>query len=146
MDLKNTKGMQLSTTESRFKPWVLAHGIGKVSAELKSTSGKSQSSGYLAELNVIKLLQSNNWILCFQGFKTPIAEIDLIFEKENEILLIEVKTLNNSWRAFQRIENKQLSKLQKNFILFSRRYKTLNFRALVAWVDPQNKITFVEIS
>lgn len=95
-------------------------------------------------MNVIKLMQSKKWILCFQGLKTHIAEIDLIFEKGEDILLVEVKTLNNSWRAFERIHKDQLFKLQSNLVLFSRKFRGFSFRSYVAWVDPQNKITFVE--
>ena len=145
MDLKNIKATEHFTTESKFRQWVQVSGIAKASVESKNISGKSQTKGYRAELNVIRLLQSKKWILCFHGLKTDIAEIDLIFEKDNQVLLIEVKTLNNPWRAFQRIHKKQLFRLQKNFILFSQKFKKIKFRALVAWVDPQNKITFVEI-
>ena len=123
---------------------VQAHGIGKASVALRNTS-KSQLSGYRAELNVIRLLQSENWVLCFHGLKTTIAEIDLIFEKNDQVLLVEVKTLNNSWRAFQRIHKKQLFKLQNNFLFFSERFKKIKFKVCIAWVDPQNKITFVEV-
>ena len=99
---------------------------------------------------MVRLLRSKGWILDYQGLKTEIAEIDLIFEKEDsegfQVLLIEVKSLNDPWRAFERIHKKQLTKLHKNFILFSLKFKKIKIKALVAWVDPQNKITFVEIS
>ncbi|MEK6628776.1 MAG: YraN family protein [Bdellovibrionota bacterium] len=113
--------------------------------ESKSISGKAQTTGYLAEANVIKLLQSKKWILCFQGLKTDIAEIDLIFEKSNEVILIEVKTLNNSWRAFERIHKKQLFKLQSNRVVFSQKFRRYKFRAYVAWVDKQNRVSFVDV-
>ena len=95
---------------------------------------------------MVRLLQTKNWTLCFQGLKTIIAEIDLIFEKDDEVILIEVKTLNEEWRAFERIHNKQLLNLQKNYILLSEKFKNLRFRVFVAWVDPKNQITFVEVS
>lgn len=99
---------------------------------------------------MVRLLRSKEWILDYQGLKTEIAEIDLIFEKEDSeglhVLLIEVKSLNDPWRAFERIHQKQLKKLHQNLILFSLKFKNIRIKALVAWVDPQNKITFVEIS
>jgi|GEM_PF-4723237 len=146
MDLKNTKATEHCTNVNKFKHLVQVRGIAKASEELKNTSvnySKSQALGYRAEQNVIKLLQSENWILCFHRLKTDIAEIDLIFEKNNKVLLIEVKTLNNSWRAFERIQKKQLSKLQSNLGLFSRQFHAYEFHAYVAWVDPQNRISFV---
>ena len=146
MDLKNTKATAPAITESKFRHWVRRSGIAKVSAASKSTSGNSQSRGFRAELCVIRLLQTKNWTLCFQGLKTIIAEIDLIFEKEDQILLIEVKTLNDDWRAFERIQDKQLMNLQKNYILLSRKFTHLKFRVFVAWVDSQNRVSFVEVS
>lgn len=125
---------------------VLASGIARVLVESKSISGKSQRIGYRAELNVIKLLESKNWSLCFQNLKTTIAEIDLIFEKTDQIILIEVKTLNDSWRAFERIQPKQIEKLQKNLTLFAYKFRDKNFRAFIAWVDRENKISFIEVN
>lgn len=132
---------------------VHASGIGRVSAELKNTSNKfktlNQKIGSNAEVNVIRLLQTRCWSLSFRGFRTRIAEIDLIFEKEingeTHVLLIEVKSLNNSWRAFERIHKNQLLKLQKNCISFSMKFNKIKFKAYVVWVDNDNKITFVEV-
>ena len=105
--------------------------------------------GLRAEANVVKLLKSKNWRLCYHRLKTKIAEIDLVFEKteqmETQVLLIEVKSLNESWRSFERIHLKQLNKLKKNFIFFSTTFKHIKVRSYIAWVDPKNKITFVEI-
>ena len=149
MDLKNTKATVLYSTESRFRQWVRVSGIAKVSPASKNISGRlniSQRRGHQAELSVIRLLQTKNWSLCFQGLKTIIAEIDLIFEKEDQVILIEVKTLNDEWRAFDRIHDRQLMNLQKNYILLSEKFKKIRFRVFVAWVDPKNRITFVEVS
>lgn len=146
MDLKNTKATEHFSTESEFRQWVRVSGIAKVSPASKNTSGKSQGRGFAAELAVIQLLKTKNWTLCFQRLKTIIAEIDLIFEKGDEVLLIEVKTLSQEWGAFERIGHRQLLNLQKNFILLSRHFKSLRFRVFVAWVDPKNRITFVEVS
>ncbi len=111
-------------------------------AELKNTS---QVKGFSAEQSVIKLLKSKNWNLEFHRFKTEVAEIDLIFEKSGEVILVEVKTLNNSWRAFDRIQGSQLKKLELNLFLFRKKFNDIKFRAYVAWVSPENKISFVEI-
>jgi Holliday junction resolvase-like predicted endonuclease len=110
--------------------------------ELKNTSAVK---GFKAEQSVIKLLESKNWNLEFQRLKTEIAEIDLIFEKSGEVILVEVKTLNNSWNAFERIQSQQLKKLEMNLFLFRKKFNDINFRAFVAWVSPENKISFVEV-
>jgi Holliday junction resolvase-like predicted endonuclease len=110
--------------------------------ELKNTSAVK---GFRAEQSVIKLLESKKWNLEFQRLKTEIAEIDLVFEKSGDVILVEVKTLNNSWNAFERIHSHQLRKLELNLFLFRKRFNDINFRAFVAWVSPENKISFVEI-
>lgn len=120
--------------------------------ELKSTfvapplKGFSQFLGYKAEYNVIKLMQSRNWNLQFHRLKTEIAEVDLIFEKSGEVLLLEVKTLNNSWRAFDRINSSQVKRLQTNLLFFRRKFRQIKFRAYIVWVSPENKISFIEVN
>ncbi|MBY0553383.1 YraN family protein [bacterium] len=108
--------------------------------------GRSQYLGYKAEYNVIKLLQSRAWNLQFHRLKTEIAEVDLIFEKSDQVLLLEVKTLNNSWRAFDRIHANQLRRMQNNLLFFRKKFRQIKFRAYVVWVSPENKISFVEVS
>lgn len=125
---------------------VQARGIVKVLPVLKSTAKNDQhKKGQVAEQSVVRLLQNKNWVLCFHGLRTVVAEIDLIFIKKNQVLLIEVKTLDNSWRAFDRIHQNQLMKLQYNLVMFTRKINEIKFRAFVAWVDKENKISFTEI-
>jgi Holliday junction resolvase-like predicted endonuclease len=90
-------------------------------------------------------MQKQGWVILFQRAKTQIGEIDLIFEKNNKILLIEVKKLNNSWRAFERIGAKQANKLQNNLIYFSNRFRQFQFFAQLCWVDRLQKVYFVEL-
>ena len=71
------------------------------------------------------------------------AEIDLIFTKENRIILVEVKRLSHPWRAFERIGKKQLIALHKNLILFSALFNKHEVKAYVCWVDQRNKATFI---
>lgn len=108
--------------------------------------GKAQSSGYKAEYNVIKLMESRFWRLEFHRLKTEVAEVDLIFEKAGEVLLLEVKTLNNEWRAFDRIHPTQIRRLQSNLLYFRKKFRQITFRAYVVWVSPENKISFVEVN
>ncbi|MBC7420683.1 MAG: YraN family protein [Bdellovibrio sp.] len=118
---------------------------------LKSTSQnphykKSQSLGLAAEVSVIEKMKHNSWSLSFQRARTKIAEIDLIFEKQNRVALIEVKALNNSWRAFERIGVKQTQKLQVNLIFLASQFKEFKFFAAICWVDKKGKVYFVEVS
>ena len=155
MDLKSIRDTELLSTKSEFAQWVLRSGIVKASQELKSTlsknisknfySGVSQSKGFYAEQQVIKLLTKNNWNLVFQRLKTRIAEIDLILEKPDKILLVEVKTLNDNWRAGQRLSPKQIEKLKANRVALSFYPKKIKVEAYVAWVHKNNVITFCSI-
>lgn len=99
----------------------------------------------LAEINVQKLLESKNWKLIFHRFKTKSSEIDLVFEKEDSIILIEVKKLTNPWRSFQRISNRQKLALQANLLMFRLHFKDKKINAFVAWVDQKNKISFCSV-
>ncbi len=101
--------------------------------------------GYKSELAVIKLLTQENWQLAFHRLKTVISEIDLIFEKENKILLVEVKSLNENWRSFERIGGRQLDRLKQNKLSFAFLCRDKKIEALVAWVNKKNEISFVKI-
>lgn len=125
---------------------VLQFGIGELSQALKSSfKTKNQWLGYSAEAAVIKLFQKHGWTLEGQRFKTKIAEIDLVFSKDNRVLLVEVKKLNDAWHAFERISSKQQLALKKNHIFLSMKMPRLQFDAYVVWVDRKNKISCVKI-
>ncbi|MBC7466932.1 MAG: hypothetical protein H7256_13165 [Bdellovibrio sp.] len=94
---------------------------------------------------MIFLLQKNNWVLEFQRFKTVVAEVDLIFSKDDRIFLIEVKKLNDDWRAFQRVGRNQYFSLQKNLVYLSTRLPAFRFESFVCWVDRLNRISFVRV-
>ena len=150
MDLKNTKATERKSTESKFKSLVLARGIVKLSAASKSTSQnkrhqRNQAIGLDSEARVIEQMANDRWQLLFQRAKTEIAEIDLIFQKKNQIRLIEVKTLNDSWRSFQRISHRQIQKLILNQIYFTQVVDSHDVSCWVAWVGDQ-KIEYVQIN
>ena len=116
--------------------------------ELKSTYlslTKNQIQGQRAEAAVIFLLEKKGWSLEFQRCRTRFAEIDLIFLKKNQVILVEVKKLDNSWRAFERIKQQQFQSLQKNLNLFNYHFSRLQVLAYVSWVDQENKVSFVAV-
>ncbi len=117
----------------------------KNTSEVISKKNTFHLSGLLAERAVIFLLTKDNWSLILQRCESSISEIDLIFEKDQKVLLIEVKKLNAEWRSFQRIQRSQVYSLQKNLIIFSNKFPNYAFQALIAWVDLKNKISFVSI-
>ncbi len=123
-------------------------GIVKPSPELKSTClklTKNQIQGARAEAAVIFLLEKRGWALEFQRCRTRYSEIDLIFSRNNQVLLIEVKRLSNDWRAFERIQARQFHRLQQNLSLFSYHFIQLKVSAYVSWVDWDYKVSFVPV-
>ena len=147
MVLKNIKVTAPSCTGSVFRNLVLQNGIVRLSAESASTSKNADYiAGYRCELAVIRLLVTRGWVLECQRARTTIAEIDLIFSKKNEVLLIEVKTLDEPWRSFVRIKKSQYLKLQKNLVFLSTNIKKFDFKATVCWVDKKNQVSFVLVN
>ncbi len=151
MDLKNIRGMEQPFIGNEFKRWVLAHGIVKPSGALKNTSKNSRflynfQLGLSSELIVVRHLQNQGFIFLFQRVKTFVAEVDLIFLKNNRIFLIEVKALNHEWRAFDRVSKKQEVALVKNSLFLKSVRPQFEYRCYIAWVLPQGKVSFVEIS
>jgi Holliday junction resolvase-like predicted endonuclease len=114
---------------------------------LKSTSEVPLkiNSGLAAELQVVRLLQSKNWNLIFHRLKTRVAEVDLIFERGPQIILVEVKTLNSRWRADQRLGRQQLEKLKMNRTMLSYFARKKSLDAYIAWVEKDNVVTFCEV-
>lgn len=107
---------------------------------------KNIIKGFYSEQKVIDELSFHGWTLQFQRLVTEIAEIDLIFQKENQIYLVEVKTLDDSWRSFERISDRQIRKLKLNQLYFSSVFKNqFQFASFVAWVTKK-KIEYVRIN
>ena len=117
---------------------------------LKSTSQsplhqRNQTSGFDSENQVIENRKREGWHLLFQRAKTVIGEVDLLFQKGNQIQLIEVKTLDDSWRSFQRISHRQIQKLVLNQLHFSKLDPRYDVSCWVAWVGRQ-QIEYVAIN
>jgi hypothetical protein len=69
-----------------------------------------------------------------------------VFQKGSDVRLIEVKTLDDSWRSFERISEKQIQKLKMNEFYFSSIFKKqFHFESRIAWVT-QKTIEYVEIN
>lgn len=149
-DLKNIKATAQPNTGGRFSQWVLVNGIGKVSPESKSTSAHLVK-GLRSEEAVVCLLRPLGFTPLFRRLRTRHGEIDLVMLRgSSEIFLIEVKSLKNPWGASERIAAAQLKRLRLNTILLSQYQNVKNpsgftFRAFVAWVSPENRISFLAV-
>ncbi len=81
-----------------------------------------------------------------QRYKIQGVEIDLVFNKNQDWLLVEVKYLDNLWRAGERVSQKQIQRLQKThqYIKFNRKIKQMMF--LVALVEKNKKIHWINLA
>lgn len=126
---------------------VLVSGIVKPSPALKNTlNSYNQNEGLKSETKVIEYFQKRKWCLLFHRAKTKIAEIDLIFQKSNKIKLVEVKKLNNQWRSFERVSEKQIQKLILNQIYLSQKFSNYYIESNICWVNSNGNVTTVELN
>ena len=68
--------------------------------------------------------------------------MDLIFQKDNQIHFIEVKTLHNVWMSFERIKPNQMRRLQRNQIHYSYRSQ-YQIELKIIFVNPLGGIEIV---
>jgi Holliday junction resolvase-like predicted endonuclease len=108
------------------------------SAVLKNLSNAER--GLWAEKIVSDFLVQKKWHIISERKKYKFGEIDLVVKRWDRIALIEVKYLHNEWMSFERIQQKQIESLQKNYLYLSngefKNYKT----QLVAGFVSQSKI------
>lgn len=105
----------------------------------------NQFKGVACEKAVTYLLLKRGWHLEFQRARTIISEIDLIFSKDKKIILVEVKKLDESWQAFERIGKKQFRGLWCNLNLFTYQFTEWQVLAYIAWVNRKNEVTFLSV-
>ena len=125
---------------------VLASGIVKALPASKNIfKANHLSVGFQSEQKVLQYLQKNGWQLVFQNLKTVLAEIDLIVQKNEKVVLIEVKKISNPWVVFERVSSKQIERLKLNRNLFAIKFKHKKIQAAVAWIDHKDKISFIKL-
>lgn len=112
----------------------LALCIEKPLQELKSTL----SRGFFSEILVLRfVLHNTSWQLFALHGKTPYSEVDLIFYKENRVLLIEVKSVTDYWTT-DHLTLKQLKRLSNSFEYLIPHFQSVEF--ILVTVDAKNKL------
>jgi Holliday junction resolvase-like predicted endonuclease len=137
--------MEPRSTELPYKKTESANYTEKASAELKSFCF-DQVKGHQAELFVIQYFLNLKFQFVAQRKKLKYGEVDLIFQKQQRILFVEVKTLHNDWMSFNRISKKQFFKLKKNAFYYQMNNKNYEVKSLLAWVKSNETIELVEIN
>lgn len=73
--------------------------------------------------------------------------MDLVVEKEKRRVLLEVKYLDNSWRAFERVGTKQIQRLKYVLLGERRRNRVRNIKVegCVVFVLNDAKLHFISL-
>lgn len=112
---------------------------------MSKSSYHAHKQGQRCELQIQKFLLDKNFSIEFLNLKTIYGEIDLVAVRKNLILLGEVKSLNDPWRSFQRITEKQMNRLRRNQISLQNIFPKFTVKSFIFWVEPDQKISSVEI-
>lgn len=110
---------------------------------------KNHVRGRHAEEVVSVLLKKKGYWIVYRNIKTDIAEIDLLAMNSRKVILLEVKTLDNEWRAFERVSIKQLQNLRRNLVRFQgfqKRNPEFEFGVFVALVNKLNQVRIIDVS
>lgn len=78
--------------------------------------------GLDSELKVIRFLQAQGWQLLQHRFKTKLAEVDLILQKDGCLRILEVKSISNWDFVSYRLSKKQKERLVRAYHYFQQRY------------------------
>lgn len=108
---------------------------------------KFHQRGVDAELVVRKYFLSRGWGILGERTKFDGVEVDLIVEKEKRRVLLEVKSLDCSWRAFERVGSKQIQRL-KYVLLGERRrncVRNIKVDGFVVFVLSDEKLHFISL-
>ena len=97
--------------------------------------------GEICEQNALTFFQKKGWQLAAKNQRLGGVEIDLILEKPNTYLLVEVKS-DNLWRHEHPISKKQKERLLKAFAIFCEQHKKPTQIQLAIVDKKQNVHTF----
>lgn len=81
--------------------------------------------GNQGETIALKYYQAKGYKKIAQNFSTPYGEIDLILEKDNINLVVEVKTRSNFQFGYgeESINNKKINNIINTYQIFCKKYK-----------------------
>jgi putative endonuclease len=115
-------------------------------SDLKSENIKKNAirsaKGTNAEALVIKHFKNSGADLVGQRFKTPFAEVDLLFEKSGTFYMVEVKKADLQLFSRQLIGKKQLNRLRRAFVFLQSKFPQI--KALLAIVSQHGVIQYID--
>jgi Holliday junction resolvase-like predicted endonuclease len=98
-----------------------------------------------AEAVVRKFFLSKGWSISSERTKFDGVEVDIIVEKDKRRVLLEVKHLDNTWRAFERIGTKQIQRLKYVLLGLRKIERTLKIEGYVVFVLNNEKLHFISL-
>jgi putative endonuclease len=101
--------------------------------------------GKIGERLAIKYLLDNNFLIIQTNFKSKLGEIDIIAEKNNKVLFIEVKTRIGLSKGFpyEAVDKKKISHMKKTaqFFLLKNNYKNYKLSLNLISIVLNNDLT-----
>lgn len=134
MDLKSIKATVRAIIGKPSKIGDQAHGTEKV---LKGS--KSFCRGQHCEFLVAQHLKKENWDLIKKNFRTPYSEVDLLFKKQNSLLMVEVKSLSNMNFIQSRLRSRQKTRLNNSRMYIEQEWN-LSVEFALIFVGPEDQI------
>lgn len=118
--------------------------------ELKNTYNsfslnKSQIKGLRAEQVVRDFFISRGWEIISERSIIEDTEIDLIVMKDQRKVILEVKYLDNLWRAFERVHTNQIKRLKSVLFGFRMRERNIKIEGYVVFVSQSNSMKFISL-
>lgn len=113
----------------------------KNSENIKKNAIRS-ASGTKAEDLVVKHFKNSGADLVGQRFKTPFAEVDLLFEKSGVFYMVEVKKADLNLFSRPLIGNKQIVRLRRAFVFLQSKFPEI--KALLAIVSQHGRIQYID--
>lgn len=110
----------------------------------KSTC-KFHEKGEEAEAIVKNYFIHRGWSLSSERTKFDGVEVDLIVEKQNRRVLLEVKQLDSTWRSFERVGTKQIQRLKYVLLGMRKRERSLKTEGYVVFVLTDRKLHFISL-
>lgn len=102
--------------------------------------------GAMKEQIVSQNLQNKGWKILDQNKKVLGVEIDIIAKKEQQIMLVEVKSITREEQLENILKDKQKERLKKAAEVVFGEYPDKQPSLIFATVDRKNQIHFFEIS
>lgn len=88
---------------------------------------------------------SRGWSISSERTKFDGVEVDLIVEKENRKVLLEVKYLDDTWRAFERVGTKQIQRLMYVLLGMRKKLRNIKVEGYVVFVLKDGKLQFISL-